>query len=382
MMNVLRGCLLFVALLVFQQATAAGEGLESKAGELALSTLALVVDTLIALKRAGFWVVLVTSGAVGVGCRRLGLNRRPTSTAGKQALAAVGMGRLMHHYEELFAIANEATALVLVSRSDFGKRNKFINIQNTLVEIFKLGVVPVVNENDTVTSGEVKFGDNDRLSALVAGMVGAKWLFLLTDVDRLYTADPRTNPDAKPLDVVANINDLDVTTDQKGGTQWGTGGMETKIVAARLATAGGSNVVILHGRRPERILDFVLEREEKVGTQFLPSVSPVSSMRKMWVLHGLVATGSIHVDDGASKAVLRKKSLFAAGIKDISGVFQCEDAVRIFDLNGIEIGRGISNYSSSDLHRIIGSKSGQIEEILGFPGPDEVIHRDNLVTFT
>uniref|UniRef100_A0A7S2ZSR4 PUA domain-containing protein n=1 Tax=Rhodosorus marinus TaxID=101924 RepID=A0A7S2ZSR4_9RHOD len=365
-------------------ATAAGEGLNSSQGELALSTLALIVDTLIALKRAGFWVVLVTSGAVGVGCRRLGIKTKPSRIAEKQALAAVGMGKLMHHYEELFAVANESTALVLVSRSDFGKRSKFINIRNTLHELLKLGVIPIINENDTVASNDFKFGDNDRLSALVAGMLFARYLFLLTDVDRLYTADPRDNPSAKPIETVVDLEELDLNVDSsgKGGTQWGTGGMETKLAAARLATAGGSKVVIIHGRKPERILDFVLERENKIGTVFLGSRTPVSTARKLWILHGLVPSGGIEIDAGAVRAVINKKSLFAVGVKKIVGTFFQDGAIRLYNKEGSEIGRAISNYDSSDLMKILGSKSNQIEDILGNrAGPEEVVHRDNLVLF-
>lgn len=348
-------------------------------GNLALSTVASLVETLSDLRREGNRVVLVSSGAVGVGCVRLGLTERPRTMALKQAVAAVGQGRLMRIYDDLFSSLQQPIAQVLLTRSDLVQRSRYVNAYNTFQELLKLGAIPVVNENDTVAIEELKFGDNDTLSARVASLLEADWLFLLTDVDRLYSADPRSNPNAQPINLVSKINELEKLQVQTGeqGSQWGTGGMVTKIAAARIATTAGVRTVITEGRSPRNIQKII--QGEPIGTHFEPESQPTNA-RKRWIAHGMVTIGQLYLDTGAVSAITQAgKSLLAAGITKVQGQFHAADAVQICDANGREIARGIVNYSSSELQKIIGHQSTDIPAILGYVGAETVIHRDNLV---
>ncbi|ALF52572.1 glutamate 5-kinase [Nostoc sp. MBR 210] len=352
---------------------------QPETGQLALSTIATLTETLCHLRQQGNRVILVSSGAVGVGCARLGLTERPKAIALKQAVAAVGQGRLMRIYDDLFTTLQQPIAQVLLTRSDLVQRSRYLNVYNTFKELLGLGVIPVVNENDTVAVEELKFGDNDTLSALVASLVEADWLFLLTDVDRLYSADPRSVPDAKPIALVSNIKELAQLQIQTGGqgSQWGTGGMVTKISAARIAIAAGVRTVITQGRFP-RNLEKILQGEP-LGTHFEPQPEPTSA-RKRWIAYGLVPTGKLYLDQGAIAAISQAgKSLLAAGIKTLEGEFDTQDAVQLCDTNGNEIARGLVNYSSDELQKICGRHSREIPEILGYVGADTVVHRDNLV---
>lgn len=347
-------------------------------GNLALSAIATLVETLTQLRQEGHRVVLVSSGAVGVGCSRLGLTERPKTMAMKQAVAAVGQGRLMRVYDDWFTTLNQPIAQVLLTRSDLVQRSRYVNAYRTFSQLLKLGIVPIVNENDTVAVDEIKFGDNDTLSALVASLIEADWLFILTDVDRLYSADPRYHPDAKPIHLVDTIDDLtsQVSIGDRG-SDWGTGGMATKISAARIATEAGVRVVITEGRSPQNLPRILAG--ETLGTQFAPRPRPATA-RKRWIAHGLVAAGKLYLDAGAITAVReRGTSLLAAGITEIEGEFQKEDAVQLCDPAGQEVGRGIVNYSSGDLQQIIGRRSQDISQILGYQGEDTVVHRDNLM---
>lgn len=353
---------------------------QSATGHLALSTLATLVETLTRLQKQGYRVVLVSSGAVGVGCDRLGLTERPRTIALKQAVAAVGQGRLMRVYDDLFSTLKQPIAQVLLTRGDLVQRNGYVNVYNTFQQLLKLGVIPIVNENDTVSVDELKFGDNDTLSALVASLVEADWLFLLTDVDRLYSADPRENPDAQPISLVTNMEQLEQfqvkTGDSRSG--WGTGGMITKIEAARIATGSGVRTVITEGKFPQN-LEKILQGTELIGTQFEPQNRPVNA-RKHWIANVLVPTGKIHLDAGAIRAISHGgKSLLAAGITQVEGEFNLQDSVQICNLDGQEIARGLVNYSQGELQKIKGLHSDKIPEILGYDGADTVIHRDNLV---
>lgn len=348
-------------------------------GFLALSTIAALVETIGELRRQNYDVVLVSSGAVGVGCARLGLVDRPRTLDLKQAVAAVGQGRLMRIYDDLFNSFGLAIAQVLLTRGDFERRQSYVSIQRTFRKLLELGVIPVVNENDTVSYDELKFGDNDRLSAYVADLVQADWLFLLTDVDRLYSADPRSNPDAQPIievDGPEALAALGVST-SGGGSGWGTGGMATKINAASIATQAGVCTVITQGQRPQAILNILAG--ERLGTRFAPQPQ-MGKARKRWIAHGTIAAGQLTLDAGAVKALVeRGKSLLPAGIVDISGDFQSEDAVVLCDPEGKEIGRGLTNYSHLELAQILGRNSSEIEQILGYAGAETVVHRDNLV---
>lgn len=350
-----------------------------ESGHLALSTIATLVETLSLLRTQGHRVILVSSGAVGVGCRRLGLTERPKTISMKQAVAAVGQGRLMRVYDDLFTSLNQPIAQVLLTRSDLVQRSRYVNSYRTFRQLLQLGVIPIVNENDTVAVEELKFGDNDTLSALVASLVEADWLFLLTDVDRLYSADPRYHPDAKPIhrvDRLEQLADLNVTVGEPG-SQWGTGGMVTKLAAARIATSAGIKMAITEGRHPGNILKIL--QGEQVGTQFVPQPRPANA-RKRWIANSLVPTGRLYLDAGAVAAIQAAgKSLLAAGITEIEGEFQRQDAVQLCNAAGEEVGRGIANYNHQELQQILGKRSDEIPSILGYLGADTVVHRDNLV---
>jgi len=347
--------------------------------ELALSTIATLVETLSRLRRQGAQVVLVSSGAVGVGCRRLNLTERPKTMAMKQAVAAVGQGRLMRVYDDLFSAMNQPIAQVLLTRSDLVQRSRYVNSYRTFRQLLKLGVIPIVNENDTVATDELKFGDNDTLSALVASLIGADWLFILTDVDRLYSADPRFHPDAQPIHRIDTLADLTQLKAAAGGSgsAWGTGGMLTKLEAAQIATTAGVRTVITEGRRPANIAQILAG--ETLGTRFEPQPQPTNA-RKRWIAHGLVPAGRLYLDGGAARAVTAGgKSLLAAGIQEVEGDFQRRDAVALCTAAGEELGRGIVNYGSAELQRIRGHRSADIPAILGYAGAETVVHRDNLV---
>jgi glutamate 5-kinase len=345
-------------------------------GKLALATIATLIETIADLKHQEYSVILVSSGAVGVGCTRLNLINKPKSIALKQAAAAIGQGRLIRVYDDLFSQYGLPVAQILLTRSDLEKRQGYKNISNTLQELLKLNVVPIINENDTVAVEELKFGDNDTLSARVASLVEAKWLFLLTDVDHLYSDDPRHNPNAQIISVVESIAELEVKTGSQD-SQWGTGGMVTKITAAKIAVSAGVNTVITNGQQPQNIPKILAG--ESIGTYF-PAQTKIENSRKRWLAHGSVPIGKICLDPGAVQAIMQQgKSLLPAGITGISGDFDESDTVQLCDNNMQEIAIGIVNYSSAELYKIHGHQSANIEKILGYIGEETVVHRDNLV---
>ncbi|MEL6495410.1 MAG: glutamate 5-kinase [Cyanobacteria bacterium J06623_7] len=345
---------------------------------IAIATIASLVETLSYLRSQGHRVVLVSSGAVGVGCARLNLPERPRKMALKQAVAAVGQGRLMRIYDDLFSSLQQAIAQILLTRRELVERNTYVNVANTFQELLDLGVIPIVNENDTVAIDELKFGDNDTLSALVASLIRADWLFLLTDVDRMYSADPKTVPDAQPIKLVSNreFDQLQVEAGSSG-SPWGTGGMATKLAAARIATSTGVRTVITQGKQPNNIIDIL--RGKDLGTQFEPQPQ-TDNARKRWISYGLVPMGKLYLDPGAVGAIAeRGKSLLPAGIVRVEGEFAATDAVQICDAEGIELGRGLVNYSHSEIEQIKGRHSTEIRAILGYDSADTVVHRNNLV---
>ncbi len=347
-------------------------------GELALSTIASLVESLTQLRSLGYQVVLVSSGAVGVGCMRLELKERPKKVSLKQAVAAVGQGRLIRIYDDIFDILGQPIAQVLVTRRDLMDRNSYINIYNTFSSLLELGVIPIVNENDTVAVEELRFGDNDTLSALVASVIEADWLFILTDIDKLYSADPRIFPDAQPISFVSaeELAKLKIEA-QTTGSQWGTGGMSTKIAAARIATGAGIKTVIMHGQYPRNILSILLG--ETIGTQFEPQ-KRTGNARKRWIAYGLVPLGKLYLDQGAVNAITKAgKSLLPAGVVRVEGEFTASDAVSLCNIEGLEVARGLANYSQIEIEQIKGRHSEQIENILGYLGDENIVHRDNLV---
>lgn len=346
-------------------------------GMLALATIGTLVETLTRLKQMKFRVILVSSGAVGVGCSVLKMTERPKKIAEKQAIAAVGQGRLIRLYDDLFSSLQQAIAQVLLTRRDLVDRTSYLTVQEAMNAMLELGVIPIVNENDTVAVDELKFGDNDTLSALVASLVNADWLVLLTDVDRLYSADPRQNPDARPIPLVSadELSNLQVDAGSSG-SQWGTGGMQTKLTAARIATSAGVRTVITQGTTPQNLIKIV--QGEAIGTHF-EAQPQTDNARKRWIAYGLVPQGILTLDDGAIDALTQKgRSLLAAGISQVEGTFTMNDAVELRTKNGLAIARGLVNYSSQEIEKIQGKHSKQIAAILGYEGADTVIHRDRL----
>ncbi|KAG7672765.1 hypothetical protein Ndes2526B_g08244 [Nannochloris sp. 'desiccata'] len=340
-----------------------------------LTSLASIVETVRDLKNEGYNVILVSSGAVGVGCQRLGLDTRPSELAKKQALAAVGQVHLMRYYDDLFSACGLTCSQVLLTLDNIANRGQYLNAANTLAALLDYGVVPVINENDTVAVEQLSIGDNDTLSAQVATIVQASWLFLLTDVDALYTANPSKDPDAQPIHTVRDLFSLEVDTSTKG-TQWGTGGMATKLTAARIATTGGCHTVISHFAKPENVLKIL--RGEQVGTVIHAHAAPAKG-RKRWVL-SVPVKGEVWLDPGAVRAVRdRRCSLFSAGVIHVVGEFQPHDVVRVCDGTGREFGRGLITMSHTDVIKVRGMSSRNFYKTLGsHHGDEEIVHRINL----
>ncbi|KAG0053021.1 hypothetical protein BGZ83_001783 [Gryganskiella cystojenkinii] len=381
-----------------------------------LSTLSLIVETILKLKAMGHRVVLVTSGAIGIGLRRLDIPAKPKELAKVQAIAAVGQGRLMSLYDDLFDKFNQPVAQILLTKNDLADRTQYLNARNTIEALLEMKVVPIVNENDTISVSEIRFGDNDTLSAITAGMIQADYLFLMTDVDCLYTDNPRSNPDAKPVLVVDDIAALkERVSVASAGSSLGTGGMVTKLIAAELATAAGVTTIITRGSDPRRIFDIISQPIQHIRsaspkqttitdadssstsasanktlplhTRFLAKDNPMVD-RKWWILHGLHAAGTLYIDRGAYLAITnasQKSSLFSAGIVGCEGTFVAQQSVRVVykskeenDGGAIEVGKGLVNYASHEIIRIMGCQSSQIVERLGYADAECVIHRDNL----
>lgn len=328
-----------------------------------------------ALRAAGKQVVVVSSGAVALGRRRLGLVGRKTTLPEKQAAAAAGQSLLMHAWEEAFEPHGIGVAQILLTRDDTETRRRWLNARATTETLMGLGVVPVVNENDTVVTEEIRYGDNDRLAARVAQMAGADLLVLLSDIDGLYTADPRKNPNAAHIPLVGEITP-EIAAMAEGANAAagvGTGGMATKIAAARIARAAGCATLITLGSRPRPLA--AIAAGEK-ATLIEAGASPAAAY-KAWIAGSLAPQGWVTIDAGAAKALASGKSLLAAGVRAIEGPFDKGDAVRVRDETGREVARGLVRYDSADAHRIAGLRSDAIEAELGFTeGP--MIHADDL----
>ncbi len=329
------------------------------------------------LRRAGREVVVVTSGAQWLGRHRMGLDRRPKDMPGRQATAAVGQVLLMNEYERALGRAGLAAAQVLLTREDLENHQRYLNARNTLERLLEMGAVPVINENDTVAFEEIRFGDNDNLAALVAQLVQAQLLVILTDVDGLYEGDPRLNRGAGLIGVVPKITRAMEQAAGGVGSDLGTGGMLTKLQAAKVVTAGGEMMVIARGDKP-RVLLGVLEGGEE-GTLFLPSGRPLDS-HKRWIAFGFKPRGALMLDEGAARALrVQGKSLLPSGVTGVSGRFGAGEVVRLVDPNGREIGRGLCNYSSEECGKIKGARSSEIEARLGYKMKDEMVHRNDMV---
>lgn len=330
------------------------------------------------LRSTGREVILVSSGAVAAGRQRLGPGRK--SGGGlkvKQALAAMGQGLLMQAYEQAFGGQGQKVAQVLLTHADLSSRDRYLNVRNTILTLFEFGVIPIINENDTVSVEELRFGDNDTLGALIANMIGADMYIILTDVDGLYTASPGDDPDARPVYTVARINREVEAMAGHSHSALGTGGMQSKIRAAKMVAACGGSSFIGPGNRKDILKD--LFSGNMVGTFFLPSPEKIRS-RKHWIAYVLRPQGYFVLDGGACRAIVQGgKSLLPSGILEVSGSFGVGAPVQCRDTAGRIIAAGLTNYAAEDIARIKGHNSREIKKILGFSDSEEVIHRDNLV---
>jgi glutamate 5-kinase len=349
-------------------------------GRLAPARLQDLADQVQRIGKTGRKVALVSSGAIGAGVGRLGLGKRPSDLRELQACAAVGQGFLMRAYQECLDAHGTHTAQILLTAGDFDHRGRYLNARNTIVTCFEWGVLPIINENDTVSVAEIRFGDNDHLAAMVTNLLQAPLLVLLTNVDGLYTSDPTAHPDARLLTTVPQIDGA--VMDMAGGSQsvLGSGGMRSKIRAARLATAAGESVIMANGTRPG-ILDAIFAGEQ-VGTLFLPHGTTVPAWKR-WVGYTARPKGHLLVDAGARQAVQHKgRSLLPIGIVSVQGTFGKGDVVSLCDPEGVEFARGLTNYAAADVSRILGLRTEQIAELLGAVPYAEVVHRDNLVVIS
>ncbi len=351
--------------------TGSGEGLDQKRIEQLSAEIASVIDQ-------GREVILVSSGAISAGLAKLGLKKNKGMPLPlKQAAAAVGQSSLMWMYEKTFGAHKKKVAQVLLTREDLANRTRFLNARNTLSTLLEHGVIPIINENDTVAVEEIRFGDNDSLSGMVVHVADADLLVILSDIDGLYTADPRVHRSAELIPLVEKI-----TAELERGagdalTTIGTGGMRTKIAAAKKVGAYGVPMAIINGRKNGTLTS--LFAGDMVGTLFLPR-SERNRSRQHWIAYTACSAGGVVVDDGGREALVNKgKSLLPGGIVRIEGAFKAGDCVNCSDLRGNVFARGLSKYSSSDLERIKGLKTSQIASVLGHKDYDEVIHRDDLV---
>lgn len=359
--------------------------LTSAEGGLALSRIYSFMEDMARLKAKGKEIIVVTSGAVGLGAQRLHLTEMPDLVSIKQACAAVGQCGLMKFYEDGFAALGLTTAQVLLTEEDFSIRPRYLSLRDTLCRLLELGVVPIINQNDTVSTNELRaykdkgvkvcFGDNDKLSALVAGGLDADLLVILSDINGLYDSDPRKNKDAKLIAEVKAITP-EIESAAGGASKRGRGGMKTKLEAAKVVTHSGCAMVIANGKTPGA-LGRVFS-DEFTGTLFRP-VADLPG-KKVWIAYSTNMTGGVVVNAGAFKALCQKgASLLAAGITGVAGEFDVGDVISVFDENGAEFAKGMVNYSSADCGKILGCQSEDIAKKLGGKNYDEVIHRDNIV---
>jgi len=344
-------------------------------GSVRRAWLASLAKEIAAMRAQGKDVVLVSSGAIAVGRQQLGLKPGKLALEEKQAAAATGQIRLAHAYQEALARHKVTVAQVLLTLDDTEERRRYLNARNTMMTLLRLGAVPVINENDTVATNEIRFGDNDRLAARVAAMISADTLVLLSTIDGLYTADPNVDPQAQFIPEVRSLTPdiAAMAGDALPGNS--SGGMVTKLAAAGIAMSAGCRMVIADGRRAKP-----LTRLNAGGraTWFLPADEPRSA-RKHWIATTLKPAGTLTVDDGALGALRQGRSLLPAGVVAVEGRFDRGDAVRIVTREGHEIARGLTAYDAADSRRIMGHKSREIEALLGYRGRDEMIHRDDLV---
>lgn len=347
-------------------------------GAIRSAWLDALVEDVARCRARGQELILVSSGAVAVGRTHLGLTGRRLRLEEKQAAAATGQIRLAHAYQEALARHGITVAQILLTLDDTEARRRHLNARATFEQLLALGAVPVVNENDTVATAEIRFGDNDRLAARVAQMISADMLVLLSDIDGLYSADPRRDPEAAHIALVDEIGPAIEAMAGAAPPGYSSGGMVTKLAAARIAMNAGCLMLIAKGQAPRGSGPLAAIEAGARATLFVPRAEPRSA-RKAWIASALNPAGAIVVDDGAATALRRGNSLLPAGIVDVDGAFERGDCVIVRTRAGIEAGRGLSAYASADIRRIAGHKSGEISAILGYRGRDVIIHRDDLV---
>ncbi len=347
-------------------------------GEIRRAWLDALVDDVARCRRRGQELIIVSSGAIAVGRRHLGLRGRALRLEEKQAAAATGQIRLAHAYQEALARHKITVAQILLTPDDTEERRRHLNARATFAQLLALGAVPVVNENDTIATAEIRFGDNDRLAARVAQMTSADMLVLLSDIDGLYAADPRADPAARHIPLVREIGPETLAMAGAAPPGHSSGGMVTKLAAARIAMQAGCHMLIAEGDPHVAGGPLAAIEAGARATLFLPGGEPRSA-RKAWIAGAVNPAGTLVVDDGAARALRGGKSLLPAGVVAVEGAFERGDCVIVRTRAGAEAGRGLSAYASADISRIAGHKSGEIEKILGYRGRDEIIHRDDLV---
>lgn len=345
-----------------------GQGLHTK-------ILDMLANQIAFLRTQGVEVLLVSSGSIAAGVSQLGMSVRPTKLSQLQAAAAVGQAALVRAYEVAFEPENIQIAQILLTHADIANRERYLNARGTLLSLLEMNVLAIINENDSVANEEICFGDNDSLAALVANLVDADLLVLLTDQHGLYTADPRTNPDATLIET-ANANDDKLNTMASGGGTWGRGGMVTKLTAAQIASRSGASTIIANGRQ-ENLLQS-LYHGENLGT--LLSASDRLASKKQWLAGQMHIAGKVVIDNGAEEVLQQAgRSLLPVGVLAVQGGFKRGELVSCQDQHGIEVARGLVNYSAEELLKIKGESSDRISALLGYQGEDELIHRDNLI---
>jgi glutamate 5-kinase len=339
--------------------------------------ISIIAQSVASLCADGKNVVLVSSGAIGAGVAALKLKERPKTIPEKQATAAIGQPLLMEAYENAFRKQNCTIAQILLTKDNFVNRSRYVNAKNTFLALFDKNVVPIINENDTVAIEEIKLGDNDNLSALVANLIGADLLIILSDIDGLYSDDPTKNVNAELIPIVEKLSPQIEKLAKSSKSELSTGGMITKIQAAKRCVSAGTAMIIANGKNPN-ILKEIFSGNFK-GTLFLPAEKKLN-VRKKWIGFVSHSKGYVVIDDGAKQALTKKqKSLLPSGIVEVTGDFKTHDTISVYDANGNEIAKGVTAFSASDLNKIKGKKTSEIEKILHRATSGEVIHRDNLV---
>ncbi|MCH7949713.1 MAG: glutamate 5-kinase [Candidatus Dadabacteria bacterium] len=350
--------------------------LTDKDGSLSESIFEKLAREISKIRDKNIEVIVVSSGAIASGMKKLGITKRPKEISMKQAIAASGQSTLIWHYERAFSAFNQNVAQILLTLDGFLDRKRFLNARKTLITLLAMGIIPIVNENDTVAVEEIMLGDNDNLAAHITSLIEADLLIMLTDIEGLYNKDPRNNEDAELISLIERIGE---EIENTAGDTFGRttiGGMKTKIEAAKKAAAFGVPTIIANGKNGS-VLEDIFDGKE-VGTLFLPSEESLSG-RKHWIAFTLKSAGEIVIDDGAKKAITSSgKSLLPSGIKEVKGNFGVGESVTCVDENGTQVARGLTSYSSQDIRKIMGSKTSDIEGILGYKYSDEVIHRNDL----